>query len=138
MLYMGDFTSGCSNGCNTYYELGRATKCTSCNEGYTLSNIDNEGNGMCMNDESYTFSRCLEKGCIPRGYVGGFSEKIVMDREWNSLTDEAKRILTNGGFKKLSDLPLLDNRHNHEHITRQMRVLWPEFSWVGPLQIKGL
>jgi len=56
-------------------------------------------------------------GAVPDGWEGGFSE-------CNS-NYSYPRITPN-----LSDLPILDNMDNIDKLTRQQKILWPEFSWL--------
>jgi len=57
-------------------------------------------------------------GAVPDGWVGGFAE---------SNPDYSQPRLT----PDLSDLPILDNMDNIDKLTRQQKILWPEFSWLN-------
>ena len=51
---------------------------------------------------------------VPPGWIGGFAES---DPKFAYPDPD------------LSDLPMCDNMKNIDHIQRQQKVLWPEFSW---------
>lgn len=64
-----------------------------------------------------TASRIFGLGAIPDGWVGGFPESNPA-YAYPQLEPD------------LSDLPILDNMANIDLLTRQQKVLWPQFSWL--------
>jgi hypothetical protein len=59
------------------------------------------------------FDLCESESCIPSGFIGGYAESLP-------------GVI---GNKDISNEPMLDNRHNHDKITRQVWARFPEFSW---------